>query len=161
MTAAKIKRFLAEHTTLTLATLGSDGQPQAAPLFFAEMDDLSLVFISEKRVRHSRNIENNSRVAAAIYADGQHWQSIRGVQLEGRCTALGGAAARRARQVYLAKFPFIAQNKILAAMLHAVTFYQITPVWMRLTDNTQGFGYKEEWRRDESGTLGGQGGGPA
>jgi uncharacterized protein YhbP (UPF0306 family) len=146
MTAAKIKQFLAEHTTLTLATLGPDSQPQAAPLFFAEMDDLSLLFISEKKVRHSQNIEKNNRVAVTVYADGQSWQNIRGVQLEGHCAALSGAAARQARQVYLAKFPFIAQNKILAAMLHVVTFYKITPVWIRLTDNTQGFGHKDELR---------------
>jgi uncharacterized protein YhbP (UPF0306 family) len=146
MTAAKIKQFLAEHTTLTLATLGPDSQPQAAPLFFAEMDDLSLLFISEKKVRHSRNIEKNNRVAVTVYADGQSWQNIRGLQLEGHCTALSGAAARHARQVYLAKFPFIAQSKILAAMLHVVTFYKITPVWIRLTDNTQGFGHKDELR---------------
>jgi uncharacterized protein YhbP (UPF0306 family) len=142
----RIKRFLAAHTTLTLATIAKDGRPQAAALFFAEMEDLSLVFISERKTRHSQHIKRDSRVAATIYADGQAWQSIQGVQLEGRCAALSGQAAKTARRVYLAKYPFIGQNKFLAAMLNLVTFYRIEPTWIRLIDNSQGFGHKEELR---------------
>lgn len=143
---ARIKQFLAAHTTLTLATVAEDGRPQAAPLFFAEMDDLSLIFISETKVRHSRNIARDRRVAAAIYADGQQWQSIRGVQLEGECVALSGPAADQAREIYLAKYPFIKADKLLAAMIYFVTFYKISPAWLRLVDNSQGFGHKEELR---------------
>lgn len=141
---ARIQEFLADHTTLTLATVARDGRPQAAPLFFAEMEDLSLVFISERKTRHSHNIGRDSRVAATIYADGQDWHSIRGIQLEGICTALSGSAAQAARTVYLAKYSFIGQNKLLAMMLKLVTFYKITPIWIRLVDNSRGFGHKEE-----------------
>lgn len=140
----RLQQFLAGHTTLTLATVAEDGRPQAASLFFAEMEDLSLIFISERKTRHSQNIRRDSRIAATIYADGQQWQSIRGVQLEGRCQALTGQATKAARAVYLAKYPFIAQNKILAAMLNLVTFYRIEPAWIRLIDNGRGFGHKEE-----------------
>jgi uncharacterized protein YhbP (UPF0306 family) len=140
----RLKQFLAGHTTLTLATLAEDGRPQAAPLFYAEMDDLSLIFISEQRVRHSQNIARDSRVAVTIYADGQQWQTIRGVQGEGHCAALAGAAVETARAVYLAKYPFISENSLLAGLLERVTFYKISPTWLRLLDNSQGFGYKEE-----------------
>lgn len=143
-TQARIQRFLAAHTTLTLATLAEDGRPQAAALFFAEMEDLSLIFISEQRVRHSQNVTRDSRVAATIYADGQEWQSIRGIQLEGACTLLAGEAAGDARVVYLAKYPFIADNQMLLSMLERVSFYKIRPTWIRLIDNSQGFGHKEE-----------------
>ncbi len=142
----RIRQFLAAHTTLTLATLAEDGRPQAAPLFFAELEDLSLIFISEPRVRHSQNVARDNRVAASIYADGQEWQSIRGVQLEGTCILLADEAAAEARAVYLAKYPFIAENKLLLGMLERVSFYKIIPIWIRLIDNSQGFGYKEEVR---------------
>jgi uncharacterized protein YhbP (UPF0306 family) len=142
----RIKQFLADHTTLTLATIARDGRPQAAPLFYAEMDDLSLIFISEKKVRHSQNIVRDNRVAATIYADGQQWQSIQGIQLEGTCKGLTGPPAQVARTIYLSKYPFIEKNKLLKLMLHKVTFYQITPIWLRLIDNTRGFGHKEELR---------------
>lgn len=141
---ARIKQFLAQHTTLTLATLAEDGRPQAAPLFFAELDDLSLIFISERRVGHSQNIERDPRVALAIYADGQQWQTIQGVQGEGVCFPLEGEAAEAAHAAYLAKYPFIAQDKSLAAMVDRVTFYKISPTWLRLINNSRGFGHKEE-----------------
>lgn len=145
-TKQRIKQFLADHTTLTLATVSTDGHPQAAPLFFAETDELSLIFISEQKVRHSKNIDDNNIVAATIYADGQQWQSIRGLQIEGNCSPLSGQAAKTAKDIYLRKFPFIQQNKVLLIMLNTVTFYQITPTWIRLIDNSCGFGHKEEIR---------------
>ena len=144
-TPTRLKQFLAGHTTLTLATLAEDGRPQAAPLFYAEMADLSLIFISEQKVRHSQNVARDSRIAATIYADGQQWQTIRGLQLEGTCVALSGNEAEAARAIYLAKYPFIAENKFLAGMLERVTFYKISPTWLRLIDNSRGFGYKEEF----------------
>lgn len=143
-TRQRIREFLAAHTTLTLATLAETGQPQAAPLFFAETETLDLIFISEQKVRHGQNIARDQRVAATVYADGQSWQSIQGLQLEGRCEALSPNAAQAARDIYLAKYPFIAENKFLAEMLDRVTFYKISPAWVRLIDNTQGFGHKEE-----------------
>jgi uncharacterized protein YhbP (UPF0306 family) len=147
----RLKQFLAAHTTLTLATLAEDGRPQAAPLFYAEMDDLSLIFISEQRVRHSQNVAHDSRVAATIYADGQQWQTIQGLQLEGMCMALSGEAAEAAQAAYLAKFPFISADPFLAGMLQRVTFYRISPAWLRLIDNSQGFGHKEEWEKGTEG----------
>ena len=145
-TRRRIKAFLAAHTTLTLATVAETGQPQAAPLFFAETETLDLIFISEQKVRHSQNIARDQRVAATVYADGQAWQSIQGLQLEGRCEALSPDAAQVARDVYLTKYPFIAENTFLAEMLDKITFYKISPIWIRLIDNTQGFGHKEELR---------------
>jgi uncharacterized protein YhbP (UPF0306 family) len=145
-TKEHIKQFLANHTTLTLATVSTDGCPQAAPLFFAETDELSLIFISEQKVRHSKNIAAKNTIAAAIYTDGQQWQSIRGLQIEGTCSALSGQAAKAARDIYLQKFPFIKKNKLLLIMLNTVTFYQIIPTWVRLIDNSRGFGHKEEIR---------------
>ena len=139
-----IKEFLAAHTTLTLATIAADGRPQAASLFYAELEDLSLIFVSGRDVRHSQNISRDNRVAVTIYADGQQWQTSRGLQLEGSCVALSGVAAQKARQAYLEKFSFIKENKLLLAMLYTVIFYRIVPNWIRWIDNAQGFGHKEE-----------------
>ena len=61
---SRLREFLAEQTTLTLATVAEDGRPQAAPLFYAETDDLALIFISEKKARHSQNIARQKRVAS-------------------------------------------------------------------------------------------------
>lgn len=144
-----IREFLASHTTMTLATVAEDCRPQAAALFYAELKDLSLVYISEKKVRHSQNLQRDARAAATVYADGQQWEGIQGLQIEGTCHSLAGREAEAARAAYVKKYPFIQSSLLLEAALRISTFYRLTPEWMRLTDNREGFGHKEEWRRTD------------
>jgi len=139
-----IQQFMAAHTTLSLATVDAAGLPHAASLFFAEEENLSLIFVSEPTVLHSRNVASQPRVSATIAADGQLWQGIRGVQLEGGCALLSEAEAQAAWEVYGAKFPFVKQDETLARRLRESGFYRIRPAWIRLVDNTRGFGFKEE-----------------
>ena len=144
---ARLGAFLARHTTLSLATAGPEGRPHAASLFYAETADLRLIFVSEASVRHSLNLAARPEVAAAIAADRQDWEGIQGVQLEGTCRPLHQEAeARAAWGVYAAKFPFAGENEALARRLRESGFYQIRPTWIRLIDNTRGFGFKEELR---------------
>ena len=140
----RFRRFMAAHTTLTLATVSPDGVPLAAALFYAEADDLSLIFVSETTVRHSRNLAERPQASAAIAADGQDWDRIQGLQLEGECRLLGDDDAGAALEVYLAKFPFIARDGDLEKRLRASGVYRFRPGWIRLIDNTRGFGFKEE-----------------
>jgi len=140
----QIQPFLASHTTLSLATINLDGGPQSAVLFYAETDELSLVFTSERKTQHSKNIARDNRVAGAIYADGQDWQSIQGIQFEGICSELSGADGREAKTIYITKYPFITKNKLLEIALSKAVFYRINPTWIRLVDNSRGFGYKRE-----------------
>jgi len=138
--------FLAAHNTLTLATVGPDGQPHAAAVFYAFTSDLRLVFLSDPASKHSQHIGEGAVVAATIQADGQEWQRIRGLQLHGFARPADDAL----RSVYLARFPFISSARTgpLARAMKKVQFYQITPTWIRLVDNRLGFGHKQEWRYD-------------
>jgi len=90
-----------------LATVGPDGEPQAADLYYAETDDLTLYFISAAGSRHAANVARDPRVAATVHADSTHWRDIRGVQLEGTCARITGAERAKAWARYTAKFPFI------------------------------------------------------
>ncbi len=141
---SRIQRFMEAHTTLSLATLSPDGRPHAASLFFAEDENLSMIFVSEPSVLHSRNIESHPLVSATIAADQQDWRSIRGVQLAGECGLLQEADVQAAWAVYTAKFPFIVRDEPLNRRLRASGFYRIRPTWIRLIDNARGFGFKEE-----------------
>ena len=143
---AHIGAFLAEHTTLTLATIGPDGQPQAADLYYAETEDLTLYFVSAADSRHAANIARDPRVAATIHADAPHWRDIRGVQLEGRCVRVTGSERVRAWARYTTKFPFVLTDAALARALQRVEMYRITPHWLRWIDNTVGLGHNQEWQ---------------
>ncbi len=133
--------FLQEHQTLTLATVGPDGTPHAAALFYAYTEDLRLIFLSAPDTQHAQHIGNSAPVAVTIQADGQDWRRIIGLQLHG----IAGPADENARRIYLARFSFIARTESLVQLLRGVRFYVIMPTWVRLIDNRLGFGHKQEW----------------
>jgi nitroimidazol reductase NimA-like FMN-containing flavoprotein (pyridoxamine 5'-phosphate oxidase superfamily) len=65
---AKLARALVtENSYLTLATAGGDGIPWASPVWFAARDIDVFVWASKPGARHSRNIEENSRVSLVIF----------------------------------------------------------------------------------------------
>ncbi|MBX7234115.1 MAG: pyridoxamine 5'-phosphate oxidase family protein [Caldilineales bacterium] len=153
--------FLTSHNTLSLATAGPDGTPHAAAVFYAVADDLTLYFLSEPKTLHAQHIGAGARVAGTIEANDQDWKSIRGLQLHGWAEPCSGIEEERARAVYAARFPFVARASdvsiaTLAGPLSRARYYKLTPTWIRLIDNTLGFGHKEEWGVEET-----QGGGDA
>lgn len=140
----RLYRFLATRSTLTLATIGPDGAPLAAPLFFAADQSLNLYFVSSPDSRHSLALATRLHVAVSVYTETWDWREIQGLQMEGTARSLARAARDAALAVYTAKFPFVAGMRPL---LDASTFHSIAPDWIRWIDNTRGFGYREEWRR--------------
>lgn len=141
---ARIGAFLAAHNTLTLATVGADGQAHACAVFYAAGPDLALYFLSEPKTLHARHIGEEAMIAATIEENNQDWTSIRGLQIHGLARPCNGAEADNARTLYAIRYPFVGRVQTLAGPLARARFYQITPFWFRLIDNTLGFGHKEE-----------------
>jgi uncharacterized protein YhbP (UPF0306 family) len=147
----RIAAFLAEHTTLTLATVGADGAPNAAVVFYAHDAGLNLHFLSEERTEHGRNMLADARVAGTIHADGQDWRGIRGVQVRGRARLVTGTEWVHAAVIYGRKYTFVAAllagsggPGVLVGPLARARFWVLEPAWFRLIDNTVRFGFKEE-----------------
>lgn len=135
---------------MTLATVGADGTPAAAAVFYAHDADLNLYFLSEERTQHGQNLLADPQVAGTIQADGQDWRGIRGLQLRGQATVVSGTLLAHAAAVYGRKFAFVAAllaghgPGMLAGPLTRARFWVLRPTWFRLIDNTVRFGYKEE-----------------
>ncbi len=142
---APVRAFLSSQHTLTLATIGPDGRPQAADVYYAETGDLGFYFVSLPGSRHAANIARDPRVAATIHADSTRWRDIRGVQLEGTCARVSGVERAAAYARYTAKFSFILADAALARALQKVELYHITPHWLRWIDNSLGLGHNQEW----------------
>lgn len=147
-----IKEYLVAHNTVTLASCSTNG-PWAAAVFFVSDANLTLYFKSDPKTRHMRDILDDPRVAATVQDDGQAWQSIRGLQLLGTCRGVDADDASRVNDLYLEKFPFLdaltddssdKDERILAERVRKTPFYQLCPRWIRLIDNTGGFGHKIE-----------------
>ena len=147
-----IKEYLAAHNTVTLASCSANG-PWAAAVFFASDENLTLYFKSDPKTRHMIDILDDPRVAATVQDDGQAWQSIRGLQLVGSCSRVGDHDTSRVNDLYVEKYPFLGavtddssdqDERVLAERLQKTPFYQLCPQWVRLIDNTRGFGQKVE-----------------
>lgn len=129
---------------MTLATVGTDGVPHAAAVYFAaDAQHQNLYFFSAPDSQHSLDLETNPRAAADIHPLVARWQEIRGLQLRGEVhTIPPGAGWDQAWHLYREKFPF---TDALKEVVARNTLYTFCPAWIRRVDNQQGFGHKEEW----------------
>ncbi len=153
----RIAAFLAAHTTLVLATIGLDGTPAAAAVFYAQDDALNLYFLTEERTQHGQNLLANPQAAGTVQEDGQDWRAIRGLQVRGRAFPVAGGELAHAAGVYGRKYAFVAAllagssgPGVLAGPLSRARFWVLRPGWVRLIDNTVRFGFKEEWAPDHA-----------
>ncbi len=151
---SRIRWFLEQHDTMTLATVGPDGESQAAAVFYAAADNLRLFFLSSPTSRHIDNLARDTGVAATIQRDSQPWQEITGLQIEGVARQVTDEAEiAHAAQLFASRFTFL-QGLLLDAEsggplelqgpLAESRFFVLRPTWIRLIDNTKGFGHKEE-----------------
>lgn len=147
---ASIASLLHTLSTLTLATVNEQGQPQAASLFFVSDADLHVYWVSGLNSRHSQNLAHRPQVALTVHTTTWSWTEIAGVQMEGTVAVVpAGAAWQAAWDRYLLKFPFVADFQ---AEVSRSNFYHFTPTWVRLVDNAQGFGHKDEIRFSSEAT---------
>ncbi|MGW8556396.1 hypothetical protein [Streptomyces tubercidicus] len=106
----------------------------------------ALYFVTATTTRHGRALaEPGARVAFTAQRDGQEWRGLTGIQGRGRCRPLTGEERAAGWQVYVERFPFVASSDRLRAALERTTLWELRPDWLRLIDNGQGFGHKEEW----------------
>lgn len=144
--AAELKSLLEEFfalTTMTLATVDPDGEPHAAAVYFAVDEALHLYYFSETGSQHALDTFHDPRAAVALHADVADWQEIHGLQMRGLVRAVeSNREWRAAWQLYLEKFPFVDD---LEEVIAANQLFAFSPIWIRLVDNRQDFGYKQEW----------------
>ena len=130
-----------ETYSLTLATKEASGAPRATPLFFAYQFPLRLIFLSDPETPHMQNLERSATAAAALYPEVRDYQKIRGVQVKGRVAEVPPELYEESMAIYQLRFSFIQK---LPAALESSQLYHLQPTWLRLIDNRQGFGYKQE-----------------
>ena len=145
----RISELLSSLTTTTLATVNPEGEPAAAAVYYAHDHDLTLYFVSAKSTLHGANLLSHPRVAATLYNEHQEWKSLTGLQIRGVARPVKLLEFSHAASVYTKKYPFVSMvttgspAELLKAMA-AMTLWKFVPDWIRMTDNSRGFGLKEE-----------------
>ncbi len=141
-----ICRFLVRHTTLSLATC-HDNRAWSTDLFYASDASCQLFFVSSDTTRHCQYIASNPRVSVSISGQFADWKKINGLQLDGVAAVVPEADRDGVIEMYLTKFPALNtlhQATEIFALLRESRFYCVSPKWIRLIDNSKGFGHKEE-----------------
>ena len=140
-----VAEYLNRHHVMTLATCAADG-PWAAAVFYVNAGH-SLYFLSSPTSRHCRHLAQDPRCAATIQEDYSDWAQIKGVQLEGLASEIGGAEEVRARQRYGEKFPVVGRlataPAAIALALAKVRWYRLDAERLYFVDNGQGFGHRD------------------
>jgi uncharacterized protein YhbP (UPF0306 family) len=92
-------------------------------------------------------------VSVSISGEFADWGAIKGLQLDGVADVVSDLDRDGVIKMYLAKFPSLQrlygapendQDRLIVAHLLESHFYRISPKWIRLIDNSKGFGHKEE-----------------
>ena len=151
---SSICRYLMRHTTLSLATC-HDSRPWSTDLFYASDDNCRLYFVSSATTLHCQHIADNPRVSVSITGQVADWREIKGLQLDGVAGVVPEADRNGVIDTFLTKFPGLKKLHLASEIFKPLTessFYRIAPKWIRLIDNSKGFGYKDEIVFEENGT---------
>jgi len=96
-----------------------------------------MYFLSAPSSRHGKEIMENSLVSGTIVGQRMMISKLKGIQFTGTCSLLEKDSEIRAKEVYTAKFPFVSLNK--------ERIWVVKPDWIKMTDNSLGFGTKIIW----------------
>jgi hypothetical protein len=120
--------------------------PWSCSCFYALMEDeIALVFTSGFETRHVSEAQQNKQVSGIIVLETKIIGKIKGVQFSGRMELTAGELLEKAKKTYLKRFPF--------AALMDTTLWLVFIDYLKMTDNSFGFGKKLVWERGKPENL--------
>jgi uncharacterized protein YhbP (UPF0306 family) len=127
------RNLLDGSTLCALATVAPQGRAHINTAYFAWTPELDIVWLSEPRAKHSRNIRANNSVAVTVYDSRQKWgHADRGIQLFGTAREVERSAAGAFEAVFAARFPAYKRSDP-----PAYRFYALRPLRLKLFDENQ------------------------
>lgn len=125
------------HHVLSIATVSERG-PWCASCFYAwDEENNTLVVTTDPKTRHGAEFRSNPAVAGTIALETKRIGRIRGAQFTGTVSEPEGDDLKRARRIYLRRFPYAAIVDLHLWVIHLNH--------IKLTDNRLGFGKKIIW----------------
>jgi hypothetical protein len=140
-----ILKFLRSHRLAVEASISSGASPQAALVGYGITDDLEIVFDTLDSSRKAQNLRSHPAIALVI--GGWLAGDERTVQYEGVAMEASGELLERARPHYWAAWPEVASH----AAWPGLTWFVISPRWLRYSDFQQSPALIVELRQGEAG----------
>jgi general stress protein 26 len=129
MNVEEVFQFLNGESLAVLATVGENGQPEAAVMGFAVTRKLEIIFDTVKTSRKYPNLKKNPRVAWVIGCTSEVT-----VQYEGLAQELEGEELTKYQQTYFAKFA----DGPARLTWPGITYFVVRPKWVRYCDYNPG-----------------------
>ena len=138
MVDKRITDFIKRHHVLTLATVSSEGAPYCAACFYAyDKERNRLIFTSDDSTRHAQQMLENKKVAIGITLETRIVGKVLGAQICG----IAERGDEKDKATYIKRFPY--------AAVAPLNIWAVEPTFIKLTDNTLGFGKKLIWNSQE------------
>lgn len=139
----KITAILDAHRTMTVATLRSDGWPQATTVGYAN-DALTLYFLCGLDSQKAANIARDNRVSVTIDHDTDQVMEITGLSMAARAEpVLDHAEGEKVLRLLMAKYSPQKSLPLPMPKPEEVRIFRVTPVVISVLDYTQGFGHTD------------------
>lgn len=141
-----IKEYLKEAKMMQLAT-SIDNQPWVCSVWFAADEDLNIYWFSSTTRRHSNEVLQNQKVAAAIVLPHTPKDPPRGLQLQGIAEVLENQKdIDKTISVYEGRiFPKESINSLMQNKEKPHKFYRIKPTQFVLFD---ALNFGDNWRQE-------------
>ena len=134
-----ILKYIRSNKVFTLATTVND-IPYCANCFYAyAKESKTLIFLSDDATFHIQTAINNKSVAGTIQNGVTEIAKLQGIQFKGTFVVPNEKEQEVFYKQYYAQFPFAKEipSPIWGVQLN----------WIKMTDNTLGFGTKQMWER--------------
>ena len=136
----EISAFIESRHCMSISVCTAEGPWSATVFYVFDSENNRLIFASNMETRHGRIMLQNPKISGTISNDEFQIVKIQGIQFEGEVRQAKSHYKRKARLLFLRKFPF--------ALLKKTTLWYIEPTYAKMTDNTLFFSAKIHWERN-------------
>jgi len=142
------KRFILDqlktNRIMSLATMRSDGYPQATTVTYAN-DGLTLYFACDRNSQKIRNLRRSPKVSLTINKDVADWKKITGLSMGATAKVLEKPADTR-RALALLSHKFKEMKGLSAEDLAQTVFVRVQPKVVSMLDYRREFGWTKQIR---------------
>lgn len=139
----KILDLLEQHRTMTIATLRTDGWPQATTVGYAN-DGLTLYFLCGPDSQKAANLARDDRVSLTIDHDTPQVMEISGLSMAAHAQFVTDPKeGEKALHLLMQKYPEQASLPLPMPAPADVSIFRITPTVISVLDYSKGFGHTD------------------
>lgn len=140
---AMILKLLDQHRIMTVATLRSDGWPQATTVGYAN-EGLTLYFLCGLESQKAANLARDNRLSLTIDHDTPQVMEITGLSMAARAEAVTDPAeAEKALMLLASRYPEQKDLNLPMPKPSDVRIFRVTPEVISVLDYSKGFGHTD------------------